>query len=81
MSEGLEKIDIERRVQLSLAIGRYLRSVKNFEHASVHFSEACQSLRQKLNEGERFIAKIDFDYYLVEMGSDGNFDVTKTDII
>ena len=37
--------DIETRVNISLAVGRYLRAMDRFEAANKEFNEACSSLR------------------------------------
>ena len=67
--------DIERRVAISLAVGRYLRSADRFNQASRDFTGACKSLRKQLGTNQRFVAQIDFKHYLVTSDRDGNFDV------
>lgn len=69
------ELDIERRVALSLAVGRYLRSAERFNDASREFTGACQSLRKQLGTEQRFVVQIDFKHYLVTSDRDGNFDV------
>lgn len=68
-------LDIERRVALSLAVGRYLRSADRFNDASRDFTGACRSLRKQLGADQRFVVQVDFKYYLVTSDRDGNFDV------
>ncbi|XZE56688.1 hypothetical protein SH139x_002813 [Planctomycetaceae bacterium SH139] len=68
-------IDIERRVAISLAVGRYLRSADRFNEASKEFTGACKSLRQRLGTEQRFVVQLDFKHYLVTSDRDGNFDV------
>ncbi|WP_413431787.1 hypothetical protein [Crateriforma spongiae] len=68
-------LDIERRVALSLAVGRYLRSADRFNEASREFTGACKSLRKQLGTEQRFVVQIDFKHYLVTSDRDGNFDV------
>ncbi|QDV85529.1 hypothetical protein [Planctomycetes bacterium TBK1r] len=68
-------LDIERRVAISLAVGRYLRSADRFNEASREFTEACKSLRKQLGTGQRFVVQVDFKHYLVTSDRDGNFDV------
>ena len=71
----MSDLDIERRVALSLAVGRYLRSADRFNEASRDFTGACKSLRKQLGTNQRFVAQIDFKHYLVTSDRDGNFDV------
>lgn len=68
-------LDIERRVAISLAVGRYLRSADRFNEASREFTGACKSLRKQLGTDQRFVVQIDFKHYLVISDRDGNFDV------
>lgn len=68
-------LDIERRVALSLAVGRYLRSADRFNDASRDFTGACKSLRKQLGADQRFLVQVDFKHYLVTSDRDGNFDV------
>ena len=68
-------LDIERRVALSLAVGRYLRSADRFNEASREFTGACKALRKQLGSEQRFVVQVDFKHYLVTSGRDGNFDV------
>ena len=68
-------LDIERRVAISLAVGRYLRSADRFNEASREFTGACKSLRKQLGTDQRFVVQIDFKNYLVTSDRDGNFDV------
>ena len=68
-------LDIERRVAISLAVGRYLRSADRFNEASREFTGACKSLRKQLGTGQRFVVQVDFKHYLVTNDRDGNFDI------
>ena len=68
-------MDIDRRVSLSLAVGRYLRSSERFNEASKEFTGACNSLRKSLGRSQRFVVQVDFKHYLVTSDDSGNFDV------
>lgn len=68
-------LDIERRVEISLAVGRYLRSADRFNDASKDFTGACKSLRKQLGSDQRFVVQVDFKHYLVTSDRDGNFDI------
>jgi hypothetical protein len=67
--------DIERRVAISLAVGRYLRSADRFQEASKDFTGACKTLRKQLGAQQRFVVQVDFKHYLVTSDRDGNFDI------
>ncbi len=68
-------LDIDRRVSISLAVGRYLRSADRFNDASREFTGACKSLRTHLGTDQRFVVQVDFKHYLVTSDRDGNFEV------
>lgn len=71
----MTEIDIERRVALSLAVGRYLRSAERFNESSRDFTGACKSLRKQLGADQRFVVQVDFKHYLVTSDRSGNFDI------
>ncbi len=73
--------DIETRVNLSLAVGRYLRAVERFESATKEFNEACSALRNQLVEPSRFVTMIDFKHYLVTSDKERNFEVEELELI
>lgn len=68
-------LDIERRVAISLAVGRYLRSANRFNEASRDFTSSCKALRKQLGASQRFVVQVDFKHYLVTSDRDGNFDI------
>lgn len=73
--------DIESRVNLSLAVARYLRATNRFNEASRDFTTACKSLRKQLGSNKRFVVQIDWKHYLVTTDGDGNFDVEQIESI
>ena len=68
-------LDIERRVAISLSVGRYLQSSQRFNDASKEFTEACKTLRKELGSEQRFVVQNDFKHYLVTSDREGNFEV------
>jgi len=68
-------LDIERRVSISLAVGRYLRSSQRFNEASREFTDACKTLRKELGNEQRFVVQNDFKHFLVTSDREGNFEV------
>ena len=75
------KSDIETRVNISLALARYLRAVDRFEAANKEFNEACSVLRNQLVEPSRFVTQIDFQHYLVTSDQERNFEVEELELI
>jgi hypothetical protein len=75
------KSDIETRVNISLALARYLRAVDRFEAATKEFNEACSVLRNQLVEPSRFVTQIDFQHYLVTSDQERNFEVEELELI
>jgi len=67
--------DIEKRVSIQLAVGRYLRSSERFNEASKEFTASCKTLRKQLGTDAKFVCQIDYQHYLVTTDRDGNFDI------
>lgn len=79
--ENSKHLDIERRVEISLAVQRYLRATEKFEAASLEFNESCQALRQKLPRETRLIANVNHQHHLVTCDLEGNFQVEQIDTL
>lgn len=75
MAKNAMEKTIAERVELTLAVGRYMRSAERFESASQEYNEACTALRSKLEKPDRFITKIDGLHYLVTCDDAKNFDI------
>lgn len=73
--------DIQTRVAVSLAVGRYLRAVDRFEAATQEFNEACSALRNQLSPPSRFVTKIDFKHYLITSDQERNFEVEELELV
>jgi hypothetical protein len=71
----MPSLDIERRVAISLAVGRYLRSADRFNEASKDFNESCKTLRKELGTDQRFVVQNDFKHHLVTSDHEGNFEI------
>ena len=76
-----KSLDIERRVEISLAVQRYLRAAERFEAASNEFNESCQAIRQALPRESRFVANISHQHFLVTSDQEGNFEVESVDTV
>ena len=77
-SKPIVRMDINTRVNISLAIQRYKRAEQAFEHASTEFGEACRAVRNLLPDDAKFVTRIDHEHYLVTRAKDG-FEVTKVE--
>ncbi|MDZ4848408.1 MAG: hypothetical protein SGI77_03885 [Pirellulaceae bacterium] len=75
------QLNIERRIDISLAVGRYVRAVDRFATASQELTDACSSLRNQLPEPLRFVTQFDYRHYLVVSDDCGNFDVEQIEVI
>lgn len=75
------RLNIERRVEISLAVQRYLRAVAKFEEASIDFNESCQSLRSILPKECRLIANVEHQHHLVTSDLEGNFKIEQIDTL
>jgi hypothetical protein len=77
-----DKLSIEERVNIALAVGRYLRAAERFEQASKDFSEACDDVRKFLEPEDdgRLVVKHDYKSYLVTHGR-GSFDISPIEIL
>jgi hypothetical protein len=79
--KSVERMDIEQRVTISLAISRYLRALDRLELASKEFNEACQHARSVFPKSTRFIANVDHKHWLITIGESGDFEVEPVDIV
>jgi hypothetical protein len=77
----MSEMDIEQRVAISLAVGRYLRTSEAFNDATKEFNEACTKLRSVLSEPVRVITKVQYRHYLVTSNKEGDFEVEEIEFI
>ena len=70
-----EEIARAKQIEISAAVGRWVRASAKFDAASEEFTDASKELRDKLGANRHFVAEIDFDYYIVNSDSYGNFSV------
>ena len=69
------KLDIDTRVNISLAVGSYLRAVDRFDAASQVMTKACSELREQIPRQSRFVVQAEYRHYLISSDIDGNFEV------
>lgn len=73
--------DIETRINLVLAVRRYLAAVDRLHEASLEFTEACESLRSLLRHRRRFVVEERRQHYLVASDTQGNFEVEPIEVL
>ncbi|MFN3193859.1 MAG: hypothetical protein ACE361_25330 [Aureliella sp.] len=74
-AEAVERLDLDTRVNLSIAFGSYVNAEREFNRTSRRFTEACKDLRKQLPAKKRLVIRHDSTHYLVETDDDGNFDI------
>ena len=74
-------MEMEERVELLLAVSRYLRSREVFRAASQGYTDCCKQLRDSLGQDKRYVCESDYKHYLVTSDKDGNFDVELIEVI
>lgn len=72
---SLSDLSIDERVNIQMAISRYLKSSETFNAASKEFTEACKELRKRIGKNARFVSNQSFKSHLVTSDSEGNFDI------
>lgn len=70
-----EDMSIERRVALSQAVARLVNAREQHQRTTERLDEAIDNFREAMQEGERFVVKIDFKTYLVEMPEKDHWDI------
>jgi hypothetical protein len=81
MAEAEQKLDIEKRVEIQLAIGNYLRAIERFEKASHDFNESCQRVRECVPRSRRFIVNHNHQMHMITTDTDGSFQVEQIETI
>lgn len=66
---------VATRINISIAVGSYLRAIDRFDMASQALTKACSELREQLDGPARFVVQAEYRHYLVTSDNEGNFDV------
>ena len=69
------KIDIERRIALAVALSQYLRVEKKFLSNMRDLDDTSSELSELLDQPGLFVAEIDHQHYLLTADGEGNFDI------
>jgi hypothetical protein len=72
---------IDERVSLAIAVRRYLQSNDRFHSASKDFDEACHEVRKLASRDSRYVVRIDYRHWLLEIDSQGNFEVEEIELL
>jgi len=80
MSEEQEKIDIKQQMDMSYAVALYLKSAKRFDEAESDINKRCEELEEKLKPGDRFVVKVEWTYYLVQLDRCGSVDISEIQV-
>ncbi len=71
---------VQATIDRSTLIYNYLDAKRDFEAAMTSYNEACQAIRDKLKDGERFVYTRYSEAYIVQRDKDG-FTVDKIDMV
>ncbi len=69
------QLDVGTRINISLAVGSYLRAIDSFDMASQALTKSCSELRHQLEGPSRFVVRVEYRHYLVTSDHEGNFEV------
>ncbi len=71
--------DIERRISIALAIGRYVKALDSYHAASREFKEACSYVRSRSQWPLPVRNEDQLSTLLVTADEEGNFEVEEID--
>ncbi len=77
--ESVPRLDIEQRVNITLAVGRFVRTRERHAEAANESYEAGKQLKALLPKGTRFITQIDHVWYLVTVDASGIYEVEQVE--
>ena len=69
------RLDIDTRVNITMALSRYLRTQEEFREASIAFNAASADVKAVLPKGLRFITSIHGIYYVIDTYENGDFEI------
>ena len=75
------RMEIDQRVNLSIAFGAYLRAQRDYNTAARRFNEACKELRKQLEPDLRVVIHTQGSHFLVESDAACEFDVEEIESI
>ena len=78
---SIDRADFETRYSITLAIGKYLRSVNRLQNATSEFAEASKELGELIPPDSAFVAKVDYNHYIVTSDHEGDFNIEPISLI
>ena len=69
------KIDIERRIAIAVALSQYLRVENRFLSSMRDLDDRSSELSELLDQPGLFVTEIDYQHYLLTADGEGNFDI------
>lgn len=74
-------LEIEARINISLAVRRYISSADCMNQATGDFAKACELLRTLLRRPSRFVVEDRGRHYLVTSDAQGNFEIERVAVL
>ena len=78
---SIDRADFETRYSITLAIGKYLRSVNRLQNATSEFTEASKELGKLIPPDSAFVAKVDYNHYIITSDHEGDFNIEPISLI
>ena len=79
--DSRRRLEIDQRVNLSIAFSAYLRAQRDYNAGARRFNEACKELRKQLEPELRVVIHTEGCHFLVESDAACEFDVEKIESI
>ncbi len=75
------KLDIETRLQISVAVDCYIRNEQLYNDARERFDESCSQLRNAISPNMRLVLRRDWKNYLLTTDTAGDFEIEEIESI
>ena len=75
------RLEIDQRVNMSIAFKSYLRAQRDYNVAASRFNEACKELRKQLEPNLRVVIHTEDGHFLLESDAACEFDMEEIESI
>lgn len=75
------KLDIENRIQISVAIDNYIRTERQYFEARKRFDESCSQLKSVIVPSSRLVVCRQWTSYLLTTDAAGDFEIAEIETI